>query len=377
MPLVWLGMTNAARHPVTLGAIVTQRSTCRNPSCPHPSFTPQRAGAQYCSQRCRIAAWRLHQRPPPDVEWQGKVPIFRKVKKADLADRLLEIAEQGDDGEPKTGRRYYYLALSHGDITPDMGDSKAAKKSRDKAYDSVLDILGTLRKAGRLGWDMVLDLTRELDEWLTYASPREARAHMRRIYDEDRWLGQPYYPIFIVEKDTMEPVCKPMARRWQMPFASSRGYSSLTLQHDVAELLKRRYAQIAEMLKRRHDQTGQTAIIYIVTDLDASGLDLQRAWQQAMQDFGISWHCRFVRIALTPEQVADPDLDLDRLAIAVKPSDSRAKKYIKQYGNRCWEVDILPAEIIEQTLDADVRGWLDDTLWEQRAAEIERARTLL
>jgi len=48
-------------------------------------------------------------------------------------------------------------------------------------------------------------------------------------YDEDRWLGQPYFPIFIVEKDTMEPVCQPMAQRWQMAFASSRGYSSLKL----------------------------------------------------------------------------------------------------------------------------------------------------
>jgi hypothetical protein len=32
----------------------------------------------------------------------------------------------------------------------------------------------------------------------------------------------------------MEPVCQPMASRWQMPFASSRGYGSLKLQHDVA-----------------------------------------------------------------------------------------------------------------------------------------------
>jgi hypothetical protein len=81
---------------------------------------------------------------------------------------------------------------------------------------------------------VVLDIGRALDEWQTYGSPREARAEMRRSYDEDRWLGQRYYPILIVEKDTMEPVCQPMARGWQMPFASSRGYGSLTLQHDVA-----------------------------------------------------------------------------------------------------------------------------------------------
>jgi hypothetical protein len=53
-----------------------------------------------------------------------------------------------------------------------------------------------------------------------------------------------------------------------------------------------------------------------------------------------------VRIGLTPEQVADPALD--RLAIEVKPSDSRAQKYIEQFGNRCWEADVLPSEVIRQ-----------------------------
>ena len=59
---------------------------------------------------------------------------------------------------------------------------------------------------------MVLDLTRDLDEWQIFSSPREARVDMRNSYDEDRWRGQPSFPIFIVEKDTMEPVCRPMAQ---------------------------------------------------------------------------------------------------------------------------------------------------------------------
>jgi hypothetical protein len=38
-------------------------------------------------------------------------------------------------------------------------------------------VLGILRKQDRLDWDMVLDLTRDLDQWQTFGSPREARAH--------------------------------------------------------------------------------------------------------------------------------------------------------------------------------------------------------
>src|SRR5262249_31766621 len=109
------------------------------------------------------------------------------LSRGELAERLLEIAERDDDGHPKTGRRYYYLALSHGYIQPDMSDEPEAKRSRDSAANRVTSILGILRKAGRLDWDMVLDLTRDLDEWQTYRSPREARAALRRRYQEDRW----------------------------------------------------------------------------------------------------------------------------------------------------------------------------------------------
>src|SRR5262249_41976479 len=84
-----------------------------------------------------------------------------------------------------------------GYIKPDMGDTAEAKDSRDAAYDRITGVLGTLRKMGRLDWDTVLDLTRELDEWQTYGSPREARAALRERYDEDRRLGQPYFPIFV------------------------------------------------------------------------------------------------------------------------------------------------------------------------------------
>ena len=116
-------------------------------------------------------------------------------------------------------------------------------------------------------------------------------------------------------------------------------------------------------------------MIYFVSDLDPSGLDLQRAWQDALEKFGVPHLMR--RIGLTPEQVADPELDIDRLAIEVKPSDSRAKAFVAEYGDRCWEADVLPASVIEQAIDEDIRSWLDAKAWKRRAAEIERARKLL
>jgi hypothetical protein len=241
-----------------------------------------------------------------------------------------------------------------------MSATKDGEKSRKRETKRITDILGTLRKNGSLPWNMVIDLTRELDLPLAYTSTREARAHTRAIYNEDRWLQQPYYPIFVVEKDTMEPVCKPMADKWHMPFASSRGYSSLKLQHDVAKVVSNRYAR-----------TGQQSIIYFVSDFDPSGLDLQRAWGATLK--GFKSDCEVVRIALTRKQIKGR---LKNLSIEVKVSDSRSKNYIKEHGERVWEADILPA-VIQKQLNAAVYSWLDVDAWSRRDAEIERARRLL
>ena len=125
-----------------------------------------------------------------------------------------------------------------------------------------------------------------------------------------------------------------------MPFASSRGYGSLKLQHDVAQ-----------MLNDRHAATGPEAIVLFVSDLDPSGLDLQRAWEEALDSFGVRFALQ--RIGLTMEQVTAHDLAA--LGIAVKPSDSRAKRYIAEYGDRCWEADVLPAAVIRDDLNAAIR----------------------
>ena len=363
---------------MTIARNVTSQ-TCK---CCAVTFTPKRAGAQWCSPACRTAAYRKREMPIPSTFWYGEKKRLSphiswrakersanrghvELSNAALADKLVELAATEDGGRPKTGRRFWYLALSHGYVDPDMGASKSAKKERDAATDRITDILGTLRKQGKLSWKAVLDLTPDLDTRLTYESPRDARAHMRNIYDEDRWIGQPAFPILIVEKDTLEPICQPMARSWQMPFASSRGYSSLTLQHDVAE-----------MLRNRHGRTGQRAIVYFISDLDPSGLDLQRAWESALDDFETPI-VAFERIGLDLVQVLNPDLDIARLGIGVKPGDSRTDKFIPDYGRTCWEADILPAAEIGAAIDERIESWINGRLWNQRTEEINRARKLL
>src|SRR5262245_57468965 len=118
------------------------RASCKR--CGKRFQSKKRADAQYCSGRCRIAAHREQHEPPPLTFWYaGREPQlsdqpprrreYRRdgsyvmvttegLSNHELGEHLLEIAERDDGGAPKTGRRYYYLALSHGYIEPDMSD---------------------------------------------------------------------------------------------------------------------------------------------------------------------------------------------------------------------------------------------------------------
>src|SRR5262249_32001171 len=140
----------------------------------------------------------------------------------------------------------------------------------------------------------------------------------------------------------------------------------------LAEAAVRRRADHPPSRKRY----GQRCIVFFVSDHDPSGLDLQHAWEEALSAFGA--FAMVERIGLTREQVTGSGLSAQlQQGIEVKPSDSRAARYIEQHGNRCWEVDILPATVIAQAIDDHIASWLDVVLWDRRAREIEQARSLL
>ena len=125
-----------------------------------------------------------------------------------------------------------------------MSATTAGKKSRDAAQQRITTNLGALRMAGRLGWDRC---SISPVSWIASGRPTAHHATPARcyaaVYDEDRWIGQPLYPVLIVEKDTLEPVCKPSRRRWQMPVR-------IVARLLVTEIAVRRSADAARPLRQ-------------------------------------------------------------------------------------------------------------------------------
>jgi hypothetical protein len=85
-------------------------------------------------------------------------------------------------------------------------------KARLNAYKRVTNAVA-LRMNGRMGRGVDHGRNREP---LTFRRSTRCTANAARHHDEDWWLGRTLHGL-IVEKDTMQPVCKPIADRWKSP----------------------------------------------------------------------------------------------------------------------------------------------------------------
>jgi hypothetical protein len=83
------------------------------------------------------------------------------------------------------------------------------------------------------------------------------------------------------------------------------------------------------------------------------------------------------RIALRPSKSRTPPSISTAFPSGLSRATAGQKSYIASYGNRCWEADVLPGNVIEQAIDTNIQLWLNERLWKRRDSEIEQARKLL
>jgi hypothetical protein len=132
-----------------------------------------------------------------------------------------------------------------------------------------------------------------------------------------------------LEKDSLRGVLEKLATRYRVPIVVQRGFASRSM--------------IRDALKRAKERGIKN--IFLVLDFDPSGLCIE---QVDAREMGIE----VIRVALTYEQAKQ------LFPRSVKRRDTRARKYLAKYGDRCWEVESLDPkqllQIVEQTLRREV-----------------------
>jgi hypothetical protein len=254
-----------------------------------------------------------------------------------IIDKANEIIrEYQGQGYDLTLRQLYYQFVARDLIA-----------NRQTEYKRLGSIINDARLAGLIDWESIVDRTRGERGNQHWNSPAQILEAAARSYQIDKWEKQSHRLWVFIEKDALSGVIEGICCDLDVPFLSCRGYTSQSTMWSMA--MQMRYALDA----------GQTPIILHLGDHDPSGLDMTRDIVDRLELF-VEEPILVERLALNMDQV----LKYNPPPNPAKITDSRASKYIDEYGGESWELDALEPSILVGLIRSYVFMYRDVDEWE-------------
>lgn len=229
---------------------------------------------------------------------------------------------------PVTVRGVFYRVVSSG-----------AVEKTEKGYSAVQRRLLHLRRAGRVPYTSITDGTRlrlKPDSW---SSADQMLYDVAASYRRALWADQASEVIIMSEKDAISGVVYPVTSEYDVELCITRGYSSETFTHSIAQTI------------RRNNRAGKKTFVYQLGDHDPSGVDGWRSFGSRVREFLPGAEVEFARIAVTPEQIEQLELPTR----PTKTSDSRAANFVGESV----EVDAIPASVLRYIVRQAIEQHLD------------------
>ena len=243
-----------------------------------------------------------------------------------------------------TVRQVFYQLVSHWSLP-----------NKRSSYNYLSKQLKKARQRGEVDPDKFADRSRRL--WPPapmWNSPEEYATDLQEYfpaYRKDFWLHQPRLVELWVEKDALASVVALTARVYRVTVFPLRGYVSETMLREAAK----RWG-------------SRPVTIILLTDHDASGLDIPRDLEKRLTELGAN--AIINRVGLTMAQVMRFNLPPN----PVKDEDTRSPDYISKYGHQCWELDALPPDELHRLLELAIEEEIDSERW-QTSQQIEERET--
>lgn len=261
----------------------------------------------------------------------GTSPLQRHRRTRDELQALDDAIVAAVSTEtPVTVRGTFYRVVSVGGV-----------EKSERGYSAVQRRLLALRRDGRVPYASITDGTRfrlKPDSW-SHVDRMLADAAIS--YRRALWDDQDVEVVVMSEKDAISGVVYPVTEEFDVELCVTRGYSSETFTHSIAETV------------RYNDACGKTTHVYQLGDHDPSGIDSWREFRQKVAGFAPGAEVEFERLAVTSAQIALYGLPTR----PTKRSDSRSAGFTGESV----EVDAIPAstlrsivrEAIEQHVDPE------------------------
>ena len=208
------------------------------------------------------------------------------------------------------------------------------------AYKALSAYTAEARRAGT--FPPLIDQTRQIERWPTWAGAGEARAWLSKVYRRDRTEGQPVSIYLGIEKRGIVEQLTAWFGDRGLPIVPFGGYAGQS------------FVDVVAQDTRRHDRP---CVLLYAGDFDPSGEDIDR-------DFIARSDCwaDVARVALTAEQVEAYQLPEN----PGKASDSRAGQFIARHGRLVQvELDALPPSDLRQLFEAAIAPHWDVSAYER------------
>ena len=282
-------------------------------------------------------------------------------------------------------RGVFYLAVAAG-----------LCEKTDSMYEAVVDALDILRMSGEVAFDRIIDAGRTIHphglreqspvgDLVTDATDYDAiRSHIDSTVNEEAaeepsiippvspdfdqardadvlayallgseeaqadidhgtWDGCDAVPFVICEKEGLSGIVQPICALYDVPFVAVRGGASITILHDIWEMLQ------------TSDLPWRLLTLY---DFDRAGSDIEHAALERLLAFGGEAEWTSERIAVTPEQV-------DELKLPMRP---------EKRGGEAVELDAIPPDTLAEIVTEAIKACIPEDIEDRREAARSEAR---
>jgi hypothetical protein len=369
-----------------------------------PEPSPQRIGLEVFSRF----------QPLFDSKRGGQTKDMVKLRQS-LHQEIIDKAIEATENFRQTIRRIYYLCSGLGMVPKGQ-----------QGEDAVSDALNDARWSGQLKWTRINDGGRYLSKPLYWQSVTDFKQLVYPQFALDRWVGQSTRVILAFEKDTLGEMLSNVCDKWHVPYVSFHGQSSNTVVHDLAELINSypENIQIVCLYLGDHDEAGLIidGCVFGITGLPENcfgqdtinyltGEAMKRDDEDAFIPYdkitdtarGVLGKLRVMllrffpkvnirtveyrRLGINRTDIQSSEFDaykLESLPFIMNKKDKLVKNlghenYIKKTKGdvRTLGIDALPPEQLIERTEIAIQEYIDFTVWDARAAEIEAERQKL
>lgn len=259
------------------------------------------------------------------------------------------INEYTKEGLSLTLRQLYYQFVARG-LLP----------NNQKSYHKLGKTISDGRLAGLISWNAIIDRTRNLQRWNSWNTPADIISSAAYSYALDLWEGQFHRIEVWIEKEALVGVIEQICKKMNIPFFACRGYVSQSEQWAAGKRFEKYF------------DNGQFPVVIHLGDHDPSGIDMTRDIDDRLAMFAYR-PVEIRRIALNYNQIEEYNPPPN----PAKMTDTRADKYISQFGYQSWELDALEPKVMRDLIQSTVMEYCDKALFEEKKAQQERERKKL